>query len=525
MKKTKLSLFTVVFLIANFWNASLHAFPSADEYYAPPSKRLISQKSARQSIEVNSTQSKSVKAHPDFQGLNPSQIFAAKRHARASLNVKKTKQVSQLNPFSSLPQSGRDLEYFLESPSLAGERNLEKIEALNLQSAKIEQDAWSDSYWPIYKGILGNRYNDEEFDAAGRGRFRDFYNYIQRSDRQFPAIVAGVQDPNDSRLLNLSPSEKYDLLLGDSNSLLTKKMWADGNRYADESGNVEAWMGICHGWAPAAYKENRPTHRVQVMAHDQKTLLTFYPSDIKALATLLWANGNSPMLAIGARCNEKDPQRGENGRLLNPECEDIHPGLWHLSVINKIGVQKRSFVMDATWDYEVWNQPVLSYKISYFDVTNNDKTGKSFQDVAKLRSEVPEDPYAKFRSPLTHKIVGVEMTVEYLSENSPSHNATDSRELDQIVEVTYFYDLELDDKNNIVGGEWYQFHHPDFLWDPPAGSLAWAWADRASSSVWTGEGPVPAALRRAAISGSRSSSSLGQPLGKVVRTLIDLSQR
>ena len=35
---------------------------------------------------------------------------------------------------------------------------------------------------------------------------------------------------------------------------------------------------------------------------------------------------------------------------------------------------------------------------------------------------------------------------------------------DKLKVVTYWYDLELDEDNNIVGGEWYTNRHPDFLW-------------------------------------------------------------
>ena len=43
-------------------------------------------------------------------------------------------------------------------------------------------------------------------------------------------------------------------------------------------------MGICHGWAPAAFMVQRPTKMVEVLAADGKTKIKFYPSDIKALA-------------------------------------------------------------------------------------------------------------------------------------------------------------------------------------------------------------------------------------------------
>ena len=33
-----------------------------------------------------------------------------------------------------------------------------------LTVGKVDRRPWSDDYWPIYKGILGNRYAIEEYE-------------------------------------------------------------------------------------------------------------------------------------------------------------------------------------------------------------------------------------------------------------------------------------------------------------------------------------------------------------------------
>jgi len=49
---------------------------------------------------------------------------------------------------------------------------------------------------------------------------------------------------------------------------------------------VETWMGICHGWAPASYMLARPRRTLSLKSPDG-VLIRFFPSDVKALASLL----------------------------------------------------------------------------------------------------------------------------------------------------------------------------------------------------------------------------------------------
>ena len=86
--------------------------------------------------------------------------------------------------------------------------------------------------------------------------------------------------------------------------------------------------------------------------------IPFYPSDIKGLGSLNFAKKRYPTRFIGGRCNTKGPQEDSNGRIIDQKCFDTNPGTWHQAVVNQIAISKRSFIMDATYDYEVWNQPV-----------------------------------------------------------------------------------------------------------------------------------------------------------------------
>ena len=51
-------------------------------------------------------------------------------------------------------------------------------------------------------------------------------------------------------------------------------------------------MGICHGWAPAAFSIERPENGFTVKAADGVTDIYFWPDDVRALASLHWAHSS-----------------------------------------------------------------------------------------------------------------------------------------------------------------------------------------------------------------------------------------
>ncbi|MGK5083191.1 hypothetical protein WDW37_07775 [Bdellovibrionota bacterium FG-1] len=394
-------------------------------------------------------------------------------------------------------------------------RTLDQMETQNLKSAELAESPWSDSYWPIYLGTLGQRYADNQFPGNASWFLNQQY-VINPVTSALSIFQAGDVTAIDS----LSPSEKYDLLTGDSNQGLTQAMWSDGEGYYRENGSVENWMGICHGWAPASYSLPRPTRTVQVLAANGQTRLTFYPSDIKGLASLLWARTRTESRFIGGRCNEKDPQMDPNGRIISQDCFDTNPGTWHLTMINQIGVAKRSMVIDATYDYEVWNQPVYSYQYSYF----NPQTGEPAETLSAAQvalNDFKDDKFKSYRSKNARTVVGIAMDLTYIEETNPSHAKTDSPKNDNPTTVRYMYDLELDTHGAIIGGEWYQNAHPDFIWTPGLGEKAKTPGDRFATGKWEANEVLPETWRKAAAKTAKG----GMPLAKIVEQLIGLAQK
>lgn len=390
--------------------------------------------------------------------------------------------------------------------------DLATMDEANLREAELRESPWSDDYWAICRGILGARYADPRF--PGGSDWAANRRYVH--DRPAQAIAQGGDAAAIDRL---SPSEKYDLLVGDPAGTLTAAMWSAGEDYYETHGKVESWMGICHGWAPAAYMLPRPQRAVTVLAADGRTPLRFYPADIKALGSLLWANTSTVTRFVGGRCDDKDPPHDRIGRVTSSRCFDTNPGTWHMAVVNQIGHARRSFVIDATFDYEVWNQPVYAYSYRYFNPQTLRYTPTLHQATLPYR-DFSRDWFRSYRSRDVASVVGIVMTLSYVVETNPSHATSDSPASDELNSVRYIYDLELDAQGEIKGGEWYTNRHPDFLWTPPSDARAKTSADAFASGAWGSGAVLPASWREAAIRGAASSAA---PLAKIVERLIELA--
>jgi Transglutaminase elicitor len=79
------------------------------------------------------------------------------------------------------------------------------------------------------------------------------------------------------------------------------------------------------------------------------------------------------------------------------------------------------------------------------------------------------------------------------------------------------YDLELNNKGQIVGGEWYTNKHPDFLWLPPADSRAESYGDSGLKGSWTPGKTLPAFWRDIAV---KTATKHGQPLAAIIEPLL-----
>lgn len=487
-----LSISTILLSITSSAHATDSIVPFFNEFHKNPAKVM-------NKIPVKHTNNGTLS--PSFfsdKDISENKFVEIKDKSRADFINKNNKNLG-VNGFSLIdhntdnPANLVDLGFNIET-------NLVKLDKKATRESHLPRTAWSDTYWPLYSGASAWRYADHP-SANDWQEYYDFSHTIKPAEQYI-----------DDEKKNLSPAEKYDLLVGDSNMSLTKSAWNSGKTYFDSYGEVEGWMGLCHGWAAAAYMMDRPQKAITVKDPQGDDLL-FYPSDIKALSTLLWASSPYQSNFMGQRCNIKNPEKDDNGRIIEQSCFDNNPGSFHTAILNQIGISKRSLVMDATYDYQVWNQPILSYKLKYVNLATN-TTKDTLEDAIININDYENDKFSSYRANSTTQIVGVKMELEYLSETSPTHKKTDSEHYDHTVTVDYFYDLEIDKKGNIIGGEWYSNAHPDFLWTPTKTAIAQSYPK--VYGEWKEGQSIPEYWKKRA----QSAASNNQPLTKVVYELV-----
>ncbi len=407
---------------------------------------------------------------------------------------------------SAAPEVEKDLPEMLVDPGAPLERNLPRLQALGLMNVTAPVKPWADSYWPTYKGQTAHRYADPGFPNAKNWSVN--YSYSQSH-----SAAAIVSTGEVSRINSLSPAEKYDFVMGDGNFTLTRFAWNQGLKLFNEGG-VPTWMGICHGWAAASHMGAEFTSHPVIVTAQNGIPVTFYPQDIKALQSMLWANSAPASRFVGTRCPVSHPPRNGNGRILDPRCFDTNPATWHLIVANQLGRNHRSFVFDGTYDVEVWNFPILSARYRYFNPQTFEEKQNWAEAVIPLHN-FRLDKFPEFRSHDARSIVGIVMDVTYVIEIEPGI----SRIFDAPIKtVRYIYDLELDAGNNAIGGEWYSNGHPDFIWTFPTGAQAMTADDSILlDDPWQNNGPVPVHWA----SYARKASSRGIPLFAFVKKVLD----
>lgn len=380
--------------------------------------------------------------------------------------------------------------------------NLQDMENRGLSNVNLDPSPWSDSYWPTHKGVAGNRYADPGFPKSKT--WQTNYFYIQTH----PASAI-ARTGNTMLIDRLSPAEKYDLAVGDDTFSLTEWVWRKGRITFEEKGKVDSWLGFCHGWAGASHMLVHVPNQPIIVTSPKNIPVTFYPHDIKALHALLWANASPKTKFVGNRCHTPNPPKTRFGRVIDRACFDTNPATWHLSLVNQMGLNRRSFVMDSTFDYQVWNFPLSGYRYRYFNPLTR-------QDVAKLSlAAIPiqkykSDPFREFRSPRAKYVVGVYMDVTHLDAVSPSRKLV----IDNAYKtIRLVYDLELDEAMNIVGGEWFSNAHPDFIWTFEPGAQALTTEDATHMPEgWLSRFTVPNTW-----SGSAArASSRGEPLASFI---------
>ena len=285
------------------------------------------------------------------------------------------------------------------------------------------------------------------------------YNLMDTRWKPFPVSIKMYSQPSEhntyknnanySQRVNsyYSPTEKYDLLVGDETFSLTRAIKNYGLRLGGGR-DFASWMGICHGLAPASYMFPEPIRPVELIAADKKTKIKFFVDDIKALGTLFWAFAKFPSRVVGRR----------NG--------PVNPASFFIILANYIGLQNKNMNFEPFADNEIWNYAVSGYTSSLYNVVTGSsgsysQTAVTVAQAKSASSALARQAAANSRSGVTH-IVGVKIAVKYIGDVTARPNPMPRKESSN----SYNFVLLLRPNGTIVDGYWISSRKPSYVWGP-----------------------------------------------------------
>jgi hypothetical protein len=317
------------------------------------------------------------------------------------------------------------------------------------REGKAKKIAWTDTYWPRRDDSFNVRWQGartlsplEKYDAAFNG-WKPAPGFFELRPLTTSTCRAGQWDP--AYYQQLGPAATY-----------WSEYWGNGSarRSADACAGLQqipSWEGSCQGWSAASVLEEEPLQPVEING------VRFELSDIRALATMMYFYERN--VVLGERCNSASPARDASGRIVDPWCRDTNAATLHVVMTNLLGVHGRAFTEDRVGTSEVWNQPVVGFR-----VTSQREISKAEanQLLRRAAGEYTLNPRAE-------RFAEVNAELDYITERDPSTTAS-SPEIHKYVRTDkYHYVLELDASQKIVGGEWLaRSAIPDFVTLPIA---------------------------------------------------------
>ncbi len=303
---------------------------------------------------------------------------------------------------------------------------------------------WVSSYWPTYEDNVNYQWAGEGTDSPAL-KYQKAFGGTNVEDAV--SRYHGIDSATGQK--SCTTTSQCNASLGEA---CAKRRGAANGRC------IPTWWGICHAWSPAAILLPEPKRPVT------RNGVTFRISDLKALGSLVHNRTSSKFVSL--RCDQNNssggitfdaygrPTGGSSG------CKDTNPGTFHVLLANYLGKMKTSFVEDRTFDSEVWNQPLRSFRVLETKTVTAEEANRL---VGASGSTYVFNADAK-------SLVYVRSEVKYISESRPEVDGNLSGVVDRYTGTDrYEYILELDAAGKIFGGEWVgssKKAHPDFVWLP-----------------------------------------------------------
>ena len=141
---------------------------------------------------------------------------------------------------------------------------------------------------------------------------------------------------------------------------------------------------------------------------------------------------------------------------LNGACSDVHPAALHIMMTNELGIRKKGFAADRDPSVQVWNQPFIAYESRIDNIKTRDLSKKATEGT---RKEVFITSILTYVNELYDTDEPTEETADHVA---PSYLPVLGKQKTKTIEYQYL--LELDYRDNIIGGEWISGMRPDLIW-------------------------------------------------------------
>ncbi len=412
-------------------------------------------------------------------------------------------------PYSNISHGENFLKLLNVFPNYRqNENNIFKLDALALKTGRARSEVWSYNSLPVFKGGIASRYQSTVFQNS-----EDWSVLHQHYRSNLPQDLVAQGQVN-----LLSPIEKYEQLIGNTEFSLTESEWKKGQNYFNTYRHVPKWIGYCNGTAPAVFKHQRPSKAIKLMAYDGNSEITFYPSDIKQLLSYSWGTTENASAIVGRRCG----QAVYDNIRPSSQCLDVNPATFFLATLNLQGIHKQAFIIDTYAGSEVWNSSIVSYRYGYF-LPGSRLTTDNLSQAMRNQSDYPNDPFRDYRSVETNSIVDVWMEITIIAANKASTALTDSASNDIYRKINYRFDLEIDKSGKIIGGEWASNVHPDFIWVVSDNHFPSTMYDSAAANLlvnYSGINP----LQYQVLNYAQRAANEGKVLQSLLHAMLRLSQ-
>jgi inner membrane protein len=191
--------------------------------------------------------------------------------------------------------------------------------------------AWSSSFFPAWYGAEAGRWTDGTSALIWRTLF-GFAPPKEKEARAWLASAAAGDAAAEARLFTLAPTEKLDLANGELAFPATVQALE-----RTHNGHPRFWSGRCNGVAAAALYQPEPFRVVEVIGKEGQRV-RFHPNDVKALLAVAYARTRFEV-AVGLTCSTVSFDA--------PSHCSMDPAVFVIALLNRIGVARQSFLIDA----------------------------------------------------------------------------------------------------------------------------------------------------------------------------------